>query len=44
MGRGSSVGTATRYGLDCLGIESRWGFYPLYTRVFPGGKATGAWR
>jgi len=23
--RGSSVGTATRYGLDDLGIESRWG-------------------
>ena len=24
MGRDSSVGTATRYGLDGLGIESRW--------------------
>ena len=25
MGRDSSVGTATRYGLDGPGIESRWG-------------------
>jgi hypothetical protein len=25
MGRDSSVGTATRYGLDNSGIESRWG-------------------
>jgi hypothetical protein len=25
MGRDSSVGTATRYGLDGLGIESLWG-------------------
>ena len=25
MGRNSSVGIATRYGLDCQGIESRWG-------------------
>jgi hypothetical protein len=24
MGRDSSVGTATRYGLDGPGIESRW--------------------
>ena len=24
LGRDSSVETATRYGLDCLGIESRW--------------------
>jgi len=24
-GRDSSVGTETRYGLDDLGIESRWG-------------------
>ena len=29
MGRVSSVGIATRYGLDGPGIESRWG------RVFP---------
>ena len=25
VGRDSSVGIATRYGLDCPGIESRWG-------------------
>jgi len=25
MDRDSSVGTATRYGLEGLGIESRWG-------------------
>ena len=25
MGRYSAVGIATRYGLDGLGIESRWG-------------------
>ena len=25
LGRNSSVGTATRYGLDGPGIESRWG-------------------
>ena len=25
MGRDSSVSTATRYGLDVTGIESRWG-------------------
>ena len=25
LGRNSSVGIATRYGLDGLGIESRWG-------------------
>ena len=29
MGRDNSVGIATRYSLDCPGIESRWG------RVFP---------
>jgi len=55
----SSVGMATRYRLDGLGIESRWGeifrtrpdrpggppslLYNGY-RVFPGGKAAGAWR
>jgi hypothetical protein len=58
MGRGSSVGLATRYGLDDLGIEFRWvrdfphpprpALCPsslLYNgcRVFPGGKAAGAW-
>ena len=54
-GRDSSVGIATRYGLDGPGIESRWGRdFPhpswdppslLYNgyRVFPGGKAAGAW-
>ena len=26
MGRGSTVGIATRYGLDGPGIESRWTF------------------
>jgi len=25
VGRGSSVGIATRYGLDSAGIDSRWG-------------------
>ena len=59
MDRGSSVSIPTRYGLDGLGIESRWGeifrtrpdrpWFPpnlLYNeyRVFPGGKAAGAWR
>ena len=59
MGRDSSVGIATRYGMDGPGIESRWGRdFPhpsrpalggppslLYNgyRVFPGGKAAGAW-
>ena len=59
-GRDSSVGIATRYGLDGPGIKSRlwggeifrirpdrpWGplslLYNEY-RVFPGGKAAGAW-
>ena len=60
MGRDSSVGIATRYGLDGPWIESRWGAKfsaPVHTglggppsllyngyRVFPGGKAAGAWR
>ena len=60
MDHESSVSTATAYGLDCPGIESRWGgeFFRirpdqpwgplnlLYNgyRVFPGGKAAGAWR
>ena len=44
-GRVSSVGIATRYGLDGPGIESA----PVQTwpgphRVFPGGKTAGAWR
>jgi hypothetical protein len=58
MSRDSSVGIASRYGLDGPGIESRWGqdfctrldrpwgppsfLYNGY-RVFPGGKAAGAW-
>jgi hypothetical protein len=58
VGRDSSVGIATRYGLDGSGIESRWGAsfsapvqtgfeaHPAYNgyRVFPEGKAAGAWR
>ena len=59
VGQDSSVGIATRYGLDGPEIESRWGRdFPhpsrpalgspslLYNgyRVFPGGKAAGAWR
>ena len=55
MGRDSSVGVATRYGLDGPGIKPRWGerfSSPVQTgtgalyngyRVFPGGKAAGAW-
>jgi len=57
VGRDSSVGTATRYGLDGPGIESQWWIFRshpdrlwsqpslLYDgyRVFPGGKAAGAW-
>jgi hypothetical protein len=60
LGRDSSVGIATRYGLNGPGIESRWEAKfssPVHTcpgakpsllykgyRVFPGGKAAGAWR
>jgi hypothetical protein len=56
VGRDSSVGIATRYGLYGLGIEARRGggrdFPALRTisllyngyRVFLGGKAAGAWR
>jgi len=59
VGRVSTVGIETRYGLDGPGIEYRWGeifcdlpdrpwgppslLYNGY-RVFPGGKAAGAWR
>jgi hypothetical protein len=32
MGRDSSVGIATGYGLDGPGIESRWGGEIFYTR------------
>jgi len=49
--RDSSVGIATRYGLDGPGIESRWGqdfsapFQTMGTGSFPGGsKADEAWR
>jgi hypothetical protein len=51
-GPGSSVGIATDYELDGPGIESRWGRDRLWGspsllhngyRVFPGGKAAGAW-
>jgi hypothetical protein len=56
MGRESSVGIATRYGLDGPGTESRCGWdlphpsrpslRPTHNgyRVSPGGKAAGAWR
>jgi hypothetical protein len=55
MGRDSSVGIATGYGLDGLGIESGifrtcperpWGPLILLAhgyRVLPGGKPAGAW-
>jgi hypothetical protein len=32
VGRDSSVGTATRYGMDGSGIESRWGGEIFLTR------------
>ena len=38
--RDSSVGIATRYWLERLGIESRWGRGPRLSRV----KAAGTWR
>jgi hypothetical protein len=43
VGRGSSVGIATGYGLDGPGIESRWGRYFSHTSrpgpgSFPGVK------
>jgi len=54
VGRDSSVGTATRYGLDGPGIESRWGARFFATvQTGPGahpafytmrrGKAAGEW-
>jgi hypothetical protein len=52
VGRDSSVGIATNYGLDGPGIESqkrldfshtsRLALRPTH-RVFPGGEAAGAW-
>ena len=54
LGRDSSVGIATRYGLDGLGIESRWRDIPQPSRPALGpthpsiqwvpGKTAGAWR
>jgi hypothetical protein len=38
-GRDSSVGIATRYGLDGLGIESRWGAARLSAPVYTGPGA-----
>ena len=36
-GLGSVVGTATAYGLDGPGIESRWGkYFPHLSRMAPG--------
>jgi hypothetical protein len=52
VGRDSSVGIAIGYGLDGPGIESLWGrarpwglpsLLENRYRVFPGGKAAGAW-
>jgi hypothetical protein len=56
VGRGSSVGIVTDYGLGGTGIETQWGREFSHTsrqavvpngyngyRVFPGGKAAGAW-
>jgi len=37
LGRYSSVGTATRYGLDGLGIESRWRtIFSAFVQTGPG--------
>ena len=56
VGLHSSVGIATRYGLDGPGIESRLGrdfsrpsrspsfLHNGYRVSFPGGKAAAAWR
>jgi hypothetical protein len=52
VGRDSSVGIATRYGLDVQVIESRWGLdFPHVSRpdlettqFFPGGKVARVWR
>jgi len=60
VGRDSSLGITTRYGMDGPVIEFRWGrdfphlstpaLRPTHTSIqcapglFPGDKATGAWR
>jgi hypothetical protein len=36
VGRVSSVGIATRYGLDGPGIDSRWGHLPQLSSPAPG--------
>jgi len=43
VGRDSSVGTATRYGLDDEGIEFRWGrdFFPTGPVAHPASSTTG---
>jgi hypothetical protein len=48
VGRNSVAGTATCYGLDCPGIQSRWGpwgppslLYNGYGVSFPGVKRSG---
>ena len=45
VGRNSSLDTATRYGLDGTGIESRKGArFSATVQAGPGALATGAWR
>ena len=44
MGRDTSVGIATRYGLDGPGIESRWGGARLFAPVQAGPAAHPAFR
>ena len=42
VGRDSSVGIATRYGLECPGIETRWGRnFPHQSRPALGTPGTG---
>jgi hypothetical protein len=52
IGLDNSVGIATRYGLNCPGIESPWGRdfphppwgpHKWVPGLFAGGKAAGAW-
>ena len=43
VGRDSSVGTATRYGLDGPGIESRWGaIFSAPVQTGPGAHPAGS--